>query len=86
MTPEIDLFKIFRSSSFNFDKGYSESKVDWSGFYTQLNPYHFMRYLQKKWDDGADEACLILLKPIKKIKLIKIQDKQFFSDPKVSGE
>lgn len=45
-----------------------------------------MRYLTKKWDDGADEACLILLKPIKKIKLIKIQDKQFFSDPKVSGE
>jgi hypothetical protein len=45
-----------------------------------------MRYLTKKWDDGANEACLMLLKPIKNIKLIKINDKEFFLNPKISGD
>jgi len=32
-----------------------------------------MRYLTKKWDDGADLACLVLLKPINdKLTLLSI--------------
>lgn len=45
-----------------------------------------MRYLTKKWDDGANEACLVLLKPLKSLKLIKVLSKEFFSNPKISGE
>lgn len=69
------LFKIFGHEKFTFKKAYRLNKVDWSGFYTQLNPEHSMRYLTKKWDDGADEACLVLLRPIQNLKLIKVIDK-----------
>lgn len=45
-----------------------------------------MRYLTKKWDDGADEACLVLIKPLKSLKLIKVKDNHYFSNPKIPGE
>lgn len=45
-----------------------------------------MRYLTKKWDDGANEACLVLLKPTKNIRVLKIHTTEYFSDPKISGE
>lgn len=32
------LLKIFGSEKFSFEKAYAKSVVDWSGFYTQLNP------------------------------------------------
>ena len=32
------LYKIFGEENFTFEKAHYESKVDWSGFYTQLTP------------------------------------------------
>lgn len=80
------LLKIFGSEKFSFEKAYAKSVVDWSGFYTQLNPQHSMRYLTKKWDDGANEACLVLLTPKINIRLLKIKDSKIFSDHKIPGE
>ena len=48
--------------NFSFKAADAESKVDWSGLYTQLKPEHSIRYLTKKWDDGADYACLVIIK------------------------
>lgn len=80
------LFKIFGFEKFSFEQAYAKSVVDWSGFYTQLNSQHSMRYLTKKWDDGANEACLVLLTPKINITLLKIKDSKIFSDHKISGE
>lgn len=55
----LSVFKIFGQVTFSFEAADAESKVDWSGLYTQLDPEHSMRYLTKKWDDGADYACLV---------------------------
>jgi len=86
LTSDQKLFKIFGHESFTFEKAYAPSIADWSGFYTQLNPEHSMRYLTKKWDDGADYACLVLLQPIKDIDMIKVCNQEYFSNPRISGK
>ncbi len=65
-------FKIFWFGGFSFEKAWVESVIDWSGFYTQLNPENSLRYLTKKLDDGANEVCLNLLKPTKNFRVLKI--------------
>lgn len=57
-----NMFKIFGNARFAFEKVQYKNEVDWSGFYTQLTPEHSLRYLTKKWDDGASQACLLTLK------------------------
>lgn len=83
------MYKIFGFANFSFALAYSPSVQDWSAFYTQLTPEHSMRYLTKKWSDGADSACLLRLtiKPnsFKPLKLIKVSHSNL-SKATVSGE
>jgi hypothetical protein len=69
----IMMFKIFGKETFSFEKAAYPSLVDWSGFYTQLTPEHSLRYLTKKWDDGADFGCLLQLKCVNpKVRMLKV--------------
>ena len=56
------VYKIFGDLCFSIEAADAPSMVDWSGLYTQLSPEHSMRYLTKKWDDGAKLGCLVNLK------------------------
>lgn len=79
------LFKIFGEEHFAFEKADYPNVSDWSGFYTQLIPEHSLRYLTKKWDDGASNACLLTLFCINPaIRLLKVNH-QMLSSPKVAG-
>ena len=55
----VRLYKIFGFANFSFSSAYAPSLSNWSAFYTQLIPEHSMRYLTKKWNEGADFGCLI---------------------------
>jgi hypothetical protein len=44
-----------------------------------------MRYLTKKWDDGANFATLLVLKPLVKLKLLKVYSNNYFSNSNISG-
>lgn len=70
----MSVFKIFGEENFTFEKAQYQSKVDWSGFYTQYTPEHSVRYLTKKWDDGADLACLVKFSIINQhVRLLKLE-------------
>ena len=71
---------------FAFSKAAYPNVVDWSGLYTQLTPEHSLRYLTKKWDDGAGQACLLKFtfrNP--EIRLLRVSHPLLCS-PKVTGE
>lgn len=71
--------------TFTFEKAYAESNVDWSGFYTQLTPEHSMRYLTKKWGDGAEYGSLVKLSVKNEgLKLLRVKN-ECLGNAKVSG-
>jgi hypothetical protein len=80
------MFKIFGEETFDFSKAKYPNVVDWSGLYTQLSPEHSMRYLTKKWDDGADKACLLSFRVSNsKIRLLKVNH-PYLCSPKINGD